>query len=75
MYDLETFIKIRAVPYASGIYKLSITLVQNNRYIIGTEYQNSNKKSDCIVFQGLDNFNEMLDYILQFKGEPKKSEK
>ena len=26
----------------------------------------------CIVFEGLDNINEMLDNVLQFKGEAKR---
>ena len=28
--------------------------------------------NDCIVFKGLDNINKMLDYVLQYKGEPKR---
>ena len=28
-------------------------------------------KNDCIVFKGTDSINELLDYVLYFKGEPK----
>ena len=33
------------------------------------------KKVEKIVlfFKGLDNINELLDYVLQFKGDPRKS--
>ena len=34
------------------------------------EYEKCEK--DCIVFKRLNNINEMLYYVLQFKGEPKK---
>ena len=33
------------------------------------EYEKCSK--DCIVFKGLININEVLGYVLQFKGEPK----
>ena len=41
-----------------------------NRDITQREYEKCRK--DCIVFKGTDSINEMLDYVLQFKGEAKK---
>ena len=38
-----------------------------NRDLSEKEYQKC--LNDCIVFKGSDNINEMLDYVLQFKGE------
>ena len=71
MYDLETFNKIRAVPYCSCIYKLSIISGKYHRDISEQEYQKC--LNDCVVFKGTECINEMLDYVLSFKGEPKKS--
>ena len=69
VYDLETFSTIKCVPYADCIYRLS--------KIAGKYYRDISEKyqkclNDCIVFKGLDNINKMLDYVLQFKGEPKR---
>ena len=41
-----------------------------NRDITQREYEKCRK--DCIVFKGTDSINEMLYYVLQFKGEAKK---
>ena len=70
MYDLETFDKIRAVPYCSCIYKLSKISGKYHRDISEQEYQKC--LNDCVVFKGTDCINEMLDHVLSFKGEPKK---
>ena len=70
VYDLETFNKIRAVPYRSCIYKLSKLSGKYHRDISEQEYQKC--LNDCVVFKGTDCVNEMLDHVLSFKGEPKK---
>ena len=70
IYDLETFNKIRAVPYCSCIYKLSKTSGKYHRDITEQEYQKC--LNDCVVFKGTDCINEMLDHVLSYKGEPKK---
>ena len=70
VYDLETFNKIKAVPYCSCIYKLSKISGKYHRDVSEQEYQNC--LNDCVVFKGTDCFNEMFDHVLSFKGEPKK---
>ena len=70
VYDLETFNKIRAVPYCSCIYKLSKLSGKYHRDISEQEYQKC--LNDCVVFKGTDCINEMLGHVLSFKGEPKK---
>ena len=62
IYDLETFNKIRAVPYCSCIYKLSKISGKYHRDICEQEYQKCLK--DCIVFKGTYCINEMLDLVL-----------
>ena len=47
MYDLETFIKIGAVPYCSCIYKLSKISGKYNRDISEKEYQKCLNKRLC----------------------------
>ena len=70
MYDLETFKKIRAVPFCSCIYKLSKISGKFHLDISEQEYQKC--LNDCVVFKGTDCINEILDQVLSFKGEPKK---
>ena len=70
VYDIETFNTIKCVPYANCIYRLSKISGKYYRDISEKEYQKC--LNDCIVFKGLDNINKMLDYVLQFKGEPKR---
>ena len=70
IYDIETFSTIKCVPYASCIYRLSKISGKYYRDTSEKEYQKC--LNDCIVFKGLDNINKMLDYDLQFKGEPKR---
>ena len=70
VYDLETFNTDRAVPYASCIYRLSKISGKYNRDITQRGYEKCGKH--CIVFKGTDSINEMLDYVLQFKGEAKR---
>ena len=71
MYGLETFNKIRAVPYCSCIQKLSKISGKYNRDLSEQEYQNC--LTDCVVFKGIQCIDEMLDHVLLFKGETKKS--
>ena len=40
------------------------------RYITQRGYEKGRK--DCFVFKGTDSNIEMLDHVLQFKGEPKR---
>ena len=70
VYDLETFNKIRAVPYCSCIYILSKISGKYHRDI--SEQENQKCLNDCVVFKGTDCINEKLDHVLSFKGEPKK---
>ena len=73
VYGLETFNRIRAVPYCSCIYKLSKILGKNHRDISEQEYQKC--LNDCVVFNGTGCINEILDHVLSFKGEPKNHKK
>ena len=70
VYDIETFNTTKCVPYTNCIYRLSKISGKYYRDISEKEYQKC--LNDCIVFNGLDNINKMLDYVLQFKGEPKR---
>ena len=70
VYQLETFNKIRAVPFCSSIYKLSKISGKYHRDISEQEYQK--RLNDCVVFKGTDCINEMLDHVLSLKREPKK---
>ena len=62
--------KDRAVRYCNCKNTLSKTSNKNH----GDLSQQENQKclNDCVVFKGTDCINEMLDYVLSFKGEPKK---
>ena len=71
MYDLETFNKIGAVPYCSCIYKLSKIAGKYHRDKSEQEYQKC--LNDCSVFKRTGCINEMLDHVLSFKREAKKS--
>ena len=70
VYDIETFNSDRAVSYANCIYRVSKLSGKNNRDISEKEYQKCS--NDCIVFKGMDNNKKKLDYVLQFKREPKR---
>ena len=67
---IETFNTINCVPYSICIYRLSKISGNNNQDISEKVYQKRRKY--CIVFKRLNDFNEMLYYILQFKGEAKR---
>ena len=70
VYDVETFNTIKCVPCANCIQRLSKISGKYYRDISEKEHQKCLK--DCIIFKGSDNINKMLDYVLQFKGEPKR---
>ena len=70
VYHLETFIKIRVVPYCSCFYKLSKKSSKNHRDISEQEYRKC--LNDCVVLKGTGRIYEILDHVLTFKGEPKK---
>ena len=53
--------------------KLSKISGKYNRDITEREYEKC--RNDCIVFKGLDNVNEMLDYVLHIKGEAERINK
>ena len=73
VYDLETTNTDKAVPFGYCICRLNKISGKNIRDITEREYENFTK--DCIVFKETDSNNEMLDYVLQFKGEAEKSYK
>ena len=70
---IETFNTDRALPYVNCIYQLSKNSGKYNRDITEKVYQKCRK--DCIIFKGTDSINEMLDDVLQFKGEAKRVNK
>ena len=70
VHDIETLYSDRAVPYANCIFRLSKISGKYNPDSSEKEYQKC--LNDCIVFKGLDDINKMLDYVLQFIGEPKR---
>ena len=70
VYDIETFSTNRAIPYCVSLYRLSKISRKYNRDLTNEEYQKC--KNDTIVYTGTDCINQMLDYIITFKGEPKK---
>ena len=70
MYDLETYKKNRAVPYCSCLLKLS--KISGKCYCDMSEQKYQKRLNDCVVFEGTDCINEMLDHDLSFKGGAKK---
>ena len=70
VYDLETYIRDRAIPYCSCIYKPIKISGKCPRDLTEKEYQKC--LNDCVVFKGSDCINEMLDHVLSCKGEAKK---
>ena len=66
--DVDTFTINRVIPYANCMYKVNKISGEYNRDIREKEFQKFLK--DCIVFKGLNNNDEMLDFVLQFKREP-----
>ena len=69
-YDIETFSTIKCVPYANCFYRISKISGKYYRDISEKECQKC--LNDCFVLKGLDNINKLLDYVLQYKGEPKR---
>ena len=70
VYDFETFNTDTAVPYANCIYRPSKISVKYNRDTTEREYEKCGK--DCFIYNGAVSFNELLDHVLQIKGETKK---
>ena len=70
VHDLDTFNTDGAVPCANCLYRLSKLSGEYNRDTTRREYEKCRK--ECIVFKGTDSIEEMLDYVLQFKGEVKR---
>ena len=71
VYDLETYNKDKVIPYCSYICTRSKLSGKYNRDITEKDYQKSS--NDFVVFKGSDCKNNILDHILSFKGERKKS--
>ena len=69
VYDIETSNTIRCVTYADCTYRLSKLSGKYNRDITKREHEKC--KNVCIVSKGLDNINELIDYVSQFEGEAK----
>ena len=69
VFVLETFSTIKRDLYALCKYRLSKLSGKYNRDEIKRE--NEKCKKDSIAFKGLDNIRKLLDYVLQFEGEPK----
>ena len=68
--DTETFNTIKCVRYANCIIKFIKFSGEYNGGITKRDYGKCRK--DCIVFKGLDDVKERLDYVLQFKEESKR---
>ena len=71
VYHIATFNTIKCVHYSNYICRLSKISDRNIRDIKEGEYEKCRK--DCIVFEGFDKINEMIHYVLQFKGEAKRN--
>ena len=69
MFDLETFIELRAVPFANGIYERSKILGKYNR---DKSKKNQKFPNDCVVSKGTDCNNKMLDHVFCSKPNQKK---
>ena len=70
VYDLQSFCTDKVVPYAICIYRLDKISGKENRGI--TERENEKCRKDCIVSKATVSINELLDHVLQIKGEAKK---
>ena len=69
VFDIETSNTIRCVPYADCTYRRSKLSGKYNRDITKREHEKF--KNVCIVCKGLDNINELIDYVSQFEVEAK----
>ena len=72
MFDLGTYNKDKVVPFCSCIYKLSKISGKYYRGITEKTYQKC--LNDWIVFKATDCINGMLDHVLSFKGDAKKTQ-
>ena len=71
VYGLETYNKVRAVPYCSCIYKLSKVSGEYHQDITEKGYQKD--LNDCVVFKESGCINQKLDHVLSFKEKLKMS--
>ena len=69
VYDIETYNKERAIPYAIGFYPVSKIVGKWNRDLTQTEIDKC--LNDIIIFKGENCISCMFDYLKSFKGEPK----
>ncbi len=71
VFDLEIFNTDRMLSLCNlYIYGLRASSGRSNRDITQRQYEKCRKY--CIVFEGRHSINEMLDHVIQFKGEAKK---
>ena len=69
-YDIETLNNIKCVPYAKFPFKIDKISGENNRDVTKRECEKC--RNGCVVFNGVNCFNEMLDHVLEFKGKGKR---
>ena len=74
VYDIETFIRDRAVPYAIGYFPISKLCVSKySRDLAKEEIEKS--LNDVKIIEGEDCITKMFKKLQDLKGEPKKIEK
>ena len=61
VYDIETFITTKGVPYSNCIHRLSKVSGKYNGDIKGKQYQKY--LNDCVVFKGTDCIFERSDHV------------
>ena len=71
VFDLQTYNTDRALLHSVCIYKLNKISGENNRDRTHREYEKHRK--DCIVFKGTNCVNDILDQLLEIKGNVKKN--
>ena len=69
VYDIETYNKDRAIPYAVGFYPVSKIVSKWNRDLTQTEIDKC--LNDITIFKGENCISTMFDYLKLFKGEPR----
>ena len=70
IYDIETFNIDRAIPYGICLFIQSKSSGNTNRDT--TQRENEKCRIDCKAFKRTYCINEMLDYVLEIKGNLKK---
>ena len=69
VYDIETYNKERAIPYAIGFYPVSKIVSKWNRDL--TQKEIDKCLNDVTIFKGEKCVSNMFDYLKLFTGEPK----